>query len=479
MKNQKISLVTFIGMVMALCATVRSIPTLAAPGWTMLFWILFAVIFFAGPVSLMAGEMSTMLQDEGGPQLWVKTGLGPKWGFVESWLLWVQIFPGMVMVASTLWPLLASTIFDSKKSLIMASNNWYTLACILVLYWFVVILNLKFDMAKFGGSIGVWLGVYIPMIILLVMGLLSVIKVGIQSDSMLGGPFSFSKLFPDFTDMAGVKANIKYLPAIAFIFTGIETTSVYIPRLKDASKNFTRGLIIGLMGLIILNIINAFFLADAIKPGTIQLTNITQVIIAYCGILGWPLWIARVFSALAFIGVLLQLSAWVTGPSQTIVQVAREGLLPSKFGFHKQNNIGVAKNVILTQTTAISIFALLYALPNVNSVFLTLVNTTTLLYCALYILIAISYIRLRYTEADAPRPYRIGKSGNGAAWVTTIFFLFGILGISIVTILTTPMVQSIAMVVVTIVLFVVPLIINKNKDDQWLIDVQNDLKANK
>ena len=38
-----------------------------------------------------------------------KTALGSKWGFVVAWLLWVQMFPGMVMVASTLGPLLGNT----------------------------------------------------------------------------------------------------------------------------------------------------------------------------------------------------------------------------------------------------------------------------------------------------------------------------------------------------------------------------------
>ena len=105
-ESSKIGFVTFVGIVMAMVATVRSIPTLAAASWQMIFWMIFAVLFFALPVSLMSGELSTMLQDEGGPQLWVKTAMGSKWGFVTAWLLWVQMFPGMVMVASTLGPLL-------------------------------------------------------------------------------------------------------------------------------------------------------------------------------------------------------------------------------------------------------------------------------------------------------------------------------------------------------------------------------------
>lgn len=44
----KIELGTFIGLTMALCATVRSIPTLAAVGWTLISYTIFAVLFFAG-----------------------------------------------------------------------------------------------------------------------------------------------------------------------------------------------------------------------------------------------------------------------------------------------------------------------------------------------------------------------------------------------------------------------------------------------
>ncbi|MGC2930630.1 amino acid permease, partial [Enterococcus faecium] len=44
----KMGLGTFIGLTKALCATVRSIPTLAAVGWTLIFYSNFAVLFFAG-----------------------------------------------------------------------------------------------------------------------------------------------------------------------------------------------------------------------------------------------------------------------------------------------------------------------------------------------------------------------------------------------------------------------------------------------
>lgn len=463
-ESNKIGLMTFIGIVMAMVATVRSIPTLAAAGWQMIFWIIFAVVFFALPVSLISGELSTMLQGAGGPQLWVKTAMGQKWGFTTAWLLWVQIFPGMVMVASTLGPLFGNTIGDTA----LGTNHWFTLGCILVIYWIITILNLKFDMAKVGGSIGVWLGVYIPVAVMVVMGLCAFVKTGINSGSVLGS-FSVSKLFPSLTNTG----SFKYVAAISFIFTGIETAGVYVPRLKNATKDFSRGLIVALCGLVFLNIVNAFFVSNAIPAGSTQLTNITQPILLFAKILGWPSWIGNVFSLFAFVGVILQLSAWVTGPSQTIIQVAKEGLLPSKWGFHKHNSVGVSRNVVLTQSTCISIFALMYALPDINSVFLLLTNTTTILYCVIYFLIAIAFIELRYSAKDTPRPYRIGKQGNGTAWLLTVAFIFGIIAIAAITLVSTTPFNAIMMVIITIVLFAIPLIIDKQKSDQWLIDVQN------
>ena len=45
-QNKMIGLSTFIGLTMALCATVRSIPTLVSAGWTLVTYIIFAVVFF-------------------------------------------------------------------------------------------------------------------------------------------------------------------------------------------------------------------------------------------------------------------------------------------------------------------------------------------------------------------------------------------------------------------------------------------------
>lgn len=463
----KISLGAFIGMTMALCATVRSIPTLAAAGWLQITYLLFSIICFAWPVTAIAGELSTMLPGEGGPQLWVKEGLGERWGMVTAWLLWTMMFAGMVMVATGLWPMLCNAFGRPDLS----GDTIYSMVCIFVLYWVITILNLKFNMAKFGGNIGVWLGVYIPVVILFVMGLATSIKIGLNPAGYLGA-FSFDKLIPNVADMS----SLKYLVSIAFIFTGIEISSVYIPQLEDATNNYPKGLMASLIGLVVLNIANGLLVANIVPEGTLELANIAQPILIECKILGLPTIIANIFAFMVFLGVLLQLSAWVTGPARAMTQVAKEGLLPASWGFHKVNKFGVSTTVVLVQSVFISLFTLLYVIiGDVNAVFLVLTNVTAIVYSISYILVAIVIVKLRYARPNDRRPYRIGKSGNGMAILYAILLIGSIVGMTSATLMTTALFDRMIIIGISIVLFIMPLVIYSNRSPSWKKKVDMDL----
>ena len=209
-KTSKVGLLTFIGMTVALAASIRNIPDVAGSGWTMFFYMAVATLLFALPICLIAGEFGSAFPEKGGPELWVNKSLGQKFGFATSWLLWVQMFPGMVMVASALPPLLATAI--NREDL--DRNNIFTLIVILVVYWVITFLNMRFDMAKITGQVGAWLGIYIPLVIMTVLGIIAVIKTGIHPSAILGH-FSINKLWPDATDMK----SLQFFSPIIFIFT--------------------------------------------------------------------------------------------------------------------------------------------------------------------------------------------------------------------------------------------------------------------
>ncbi|MGL5480149.1 MAG: amino acid permease, partial [Clostridium sp.] len=155
---KKLTLFQLIGITMAFFGTVRSVPTLAINGWTQISYLIGAVILFAIPISLIAAELATGWPEEGGPQVWVREAFGDKWGFVTSWLLWVQMFFGMVMVASTVGVLIGYVINDP----VLSQNNIFIFFVIVISYWLVTLLNLKFDMVKVVGNLGAVIGVYVP-----------------------------------------------------------------------------------------------------------------------------------------------------------------------------------------------------------------------------------------------------------------------------------------------------------------------------
>ncbi|MDQ2153706.1 hypothetical protein [Limosilactobacillus fermentum] len=76
----KLSTGTFVGIVISLIATMSSILTLAATGWQMFAFILFAIVCFAMPVALMTMELSTTLQGRGGRNCGSKPPLDPSGG---------------------------------------------------------------------------------------------------------------------------------------------------------------------------------------------------------------------------------------------------------------------------------------------------------------------------------------------------------------------------------------------------------------
>lgn len=461
----KVSTLTFIGMTCALVASVRNIPDVADTGWTMFFYMAVAVILYALPITLISGEFAGMFPEEGGPELWVTSALGEKWGFMTSWLIWVQMWPGMVMIASGLAPLIGIVIGNQALGL----NNKFTFGVILVIYWGVTLLNIRFDMAKVGGKIGVWLGLYIPMAMMLILGICATAKTGLIPTSTLGR-FADADLIPDFT----TENTIKFFAPIMFIFTGIELSSVYITRLVNPVKTYIKAIFVALIFMFVLNVSNAFMLANIVPKGHMELNNIGQSIELYSKVLGLPKETATVFSILVLLGVTVQLSAWATGPSKTITSSARRGLYPPKLGFWKTNKYDVSVPVLITQAIVITIFAGFYLLiPAVNTAFLMLVSATAVIYSIVYILMGIGILKLRKTQPNANRPFKVGKD-------LTIKLVVYIMIITIVVAVAMSLAGSsrmsmIAVFVITAIVVIIPLWFNKIKKPQWVDEVQKGL----
>lgn len=462
--NKKLSLFGLIGITMAFFGTVRSVPTLASTGWAQIFYMVIAACFFALPIALISAELSTGWPEEGGPQVWVRNAFGEKWGFVTSWLLWVQMFFGMVMVASTVGVLLGY-VSDRPD---LGHNNLFIFIMILVSYWGITLLNLKFDMVKIAGDCGAVIGVYIPFVALVVLGLMYMAKHGINPDSYLGH-FEAGKLLPDLSDLG----SLPTLTGIIFIFAGVEISSVHANNIDNPKRNYPIAVIASVLLLVVFNLVAGLSVADSVPAGQMELANITQPFVIMTEDLGIPAIFNNIVSLMILIGVLVQLSAWVLGPSKSMIKVADEGNLPPFF--QKRNKKGIPITFVMIQAIVISLVSFLYVVvPDISEAFLIITITTTILYCVVYLLISLSAIKLRYSMPSVERPFRLGSKGNGLMWFVSCLAIVSVIVTILVSLIPpTSVPQSghvayiIYQVAATLIMIAIALIIYKRKKPEW------------
>lgn len=456
----QITLATFMGLTFALVAG-PYYSTLTATGWNMFLYMGIAAIGFALPIALISGEFGTTFPGKGGPELWVKNTLGPKWGFVTSWLIWMAMIPSMLVVGTGFAPTVALLIGHEE----LIENQVFTLAVILALVWTMTLLNLKFDMAKLNGKFGIWLGFYIPVVMLFVLGLYMFIKFGFNPDSILG-KFEPSKLLPSsLTSGSGM-----YFSGIIFIFLGIEMSSVFITRLKNPSKQYAKGVIGALIMLAVLSLANSFLIANVIPAGKIQLNNTAQPLQIFADKLGLPYIIVQIFCLMLIMSVLTNMSTWFVSASKTMTQSALNGDFPPKLKFWKTNKFNACPSLLMVQAVLISLLSVAYVvIPGINKVFIIITNTGTVLYCLAYTLMTLGYIKMRRENPNESHPFKVGKKGNGLAYAISILLLVTIVFALTVTFMNNTMLNLVFVAVFALVFFMIPLVIYKNRKPSWKI----------
>ncbi|WP_404804681.1 amino acid permease [Limosilactobacillus avistercoris] len=462
-----VSLGTFIGMTIALAASIRNIPDVAAAGWPMFLYMGIATFLFALPICLIAGEFGSTFPEKGGPELWVRNTLGDNFGFATSWLLWTILFPSMVVVASALPPLIATAINIPK----LGTDNIFTLIVILVSFWGMTFLNRVLDMAQITGKWANWIGIYIPFIIMTILGVAVLIKTGIHPNSILHS-FSPEKIIP----LGSGAKSLAYFSPIALIFVGIELSSVYITRLKK-TKEYPIGVLATLLFMLVLNLINGFMESAMISSAKINLNNIVQPIIIYNKILGLPSWFNNLFSILVTIGVCIQLSAWVSGPDKTMLASARDGYISPKLKFWKKDKFGDSPSIMYVQAIIVSVFSCAYLLiPDINSAFLDLVNATNVIYCTVYVFMAIGFIKMRVKEPNLKSDFQVGN--QFMAWLIGLVLIVTIGVIMVATFIVGTLFNFLVVAGISAVIIILPFIFFHFKKPRWATEVKALIKDN-
>ncbi len=410
-------------MTIAAVFSLRGLPMMAKEGMQMFFFIGFSSFVFLLPASLVAAELGSAFSDkEGGVYTWVSAAFGTKWGFLAIWLQWMQNvvwYPSVLSFAAA-----ALAYLINKPDLAMSGS--YTGMVIIVSYWLAMIVT--FSGSNFASkvtSLGTILGTIIP-------GLL---MIGLGAAWYFGSGDANYLLIPSTTpgvDVTGPNVpwlpNLTDLPALAFLggiilmFAGVEVHAVHASELPKPKTQFPQVIFISLVVIILLSVAGSMALAVMIPNAKIDLNDgvmqAYSISLAHFN-LSWMLAPLGFFVAFgAFAGVL----SWMTGPSRGLLLTAQQGEIPPFLA--KTNKNGVQVNILLVQGIIVTILAGLYfIMDDVSVAFFMLSAMTITLYLVMYMLMYATGIKLRYTQPDLPRAYKVPGGNVGMILIAGIGLL--------------------------------------------------------
>jgi amino acid transporter len=191
------------------------------------------VLGFCGFFLPLAGcvlELSSRYPQEGGLYIWIREAYGEFAGFMAAWTYWMSNLP---YFAAVLYFAASSLLFAAPRAQHLADANAYFLLFTISMLTLITVLNVL------GLNIGKWLnnlgavGMAVPVVILILLGLLSFSRFGSATHFTWAGAIPHVQV-----------RDLIFWSTIFFAFTGSECASFMGDEIKDSRRVVPRALLI-------------------------------------------------------------------------------------------------------------------------------------------------------------------------------------------------------------------------------------------
>jgi putative glutamate/gamma-aminobutyrate antiporter len=402
-KERTIGVIALALINVAAIDTLRNLPAMAEYGFSLVFFLIFCSVFFFIPSALVSAELATGWPKAGGVYLWVKEGIGPKWGFVAIFMQWVENLPWfpavLAYVASTI-----AYVFNPS----MANNKLYTVIIIWVAMWLCTFANFKgMKWSAFLSSSGALVGTLVPGILIIGLG-----AAWVYTGKEIAIPFTADAFFPNINNMQ----QLMLLAAMLMALAGMEMSAVHVHDVKNPTKDYPRAIFLSAAIIIILAIAGALAIAIVIPSKQLSLSaGVMEAFDEFLKVYHLH-WATPILAVLIAYGGLTMTVTWMVGPSKGLLEVAKEGYLPRIW--QKRNKHNMPTGILWIQGGASCLLSLVILfMPTVSSAFWLMSVLAAQLYMIMYLLMFAAAIRLRYTQPDVKRAYRVPGGAKAGMWI--------------------------------------------------------------
>lgn len=376
--------------------SLRQIPNVAPYGASaMLLWLLAAGCLFF-PLAMVCGELSTGWPKDGGIFVWVKEA----WGKRVGWIVVVCYLFSCVLF----FPLMLQFAFAALGYIIspeLAENPTFIGVSSIVIFWLLTFLNIKgMQWTKIFNSVSAWLGVFIPAgILLLVAGAWVVAGFPMATDYQTAANW-----IPDFSKWD----TIVFLSSMMFAFAGFEVAPMVAGRTQNPQRDFPRAMALSAIVIVGIYMVGTVAVNTLIPAGNTDIVaGIMQAMQAGADKLGAP-WLLPLMAACLFFGAIGQVNSWLVGPIYMLQEASREDKILGDKISRLHPTYGTPAFALMVQAVIVSVLCLsTFISPSVAAAYWMLTALTTICYFIPYLIMFPSYLRLRKTQPDVPRSFKI------------------------------------------------------------------------
>jgi amino acid transporter len=386
--------------------TPRNYPSMAEQGWSLVGWYVLGLVLFFLPLSLAGAELATGWPKGGGVYAWVREAFGERDGFVSIWSEWAENVIWFPTVLAFITSTIAYGIYPD-----LLNQGWATFLIMMVIFWGVTWLNLYGE--RFSSrlsSSGAILGSILPSVVLVIL-----MVVFIADGNSAAIPWTGAGDLLPTLDLG----TLPFVQTVVLLFAGMEMAGFHALETRNPGRDFPRAIAISALLIFVLTTLGTLAIAYTVDAKELSLAGgMMQALDAMLGAAG-ATWLVVPMAVLIAFGAVAQLSTWLIGPAKGLGTAAAQGDLPKAWRTH--NRFGSPRNVLLIQAAIASGLALLFVfMPSVNSAYWVLSAITTQILIVMYLFMFAAVIKLRRSQPDTPRAYRIPGGFVGACVVAGV-----------------------------------------------------------
>ncbi len=396
-EKKKFNLASVILSVICVVFVAEAAAPVATLGNAQYFWWIFMIVAFLMPYGLIASELGTTYQGEGGIYDWIhKAYPNSKWGARASWYYWVN-FPLWMASLAVMCPWIVEVITGAEFGIgaslaIQLAFVWIvTLIACFPVCDSIIILNLS-------AAIKILLAVVVG-----ILGVIFVVRNGFVNDM---SPKTF---LPSF-DLN----SLSYISVIIFNLLGFEVVCTFSDSMEDPKKQIPQAIVAGGLVVAAVYLFSAFGIGAAVPTEEIATDSgmVEAVMLVTGQESGWFISLVALLFGITFFGNMI---SWSMGVNSTAAYAADHNDMPKLFTKRwKKNDMPIA--VAITNGIVGTIIVLLGVVMEVyfpnSSLFWSFFALNLVAFLLAYIPVFPAFYKLRKIDGATPRPFKV-SGGDG------------------------------------------------------------------